>query len=183
MFGGIFIKDEKGDSLIKWPTAKTEELFALFILSNNKNIDKWKIIENLWPKSETRKGEQQLYSTVYRLKKALEEAGIKAVIENKLGHYTLSIANMWCDVYEFKNLYEAFKKIKYVDEEIYNKLFSLYSGELFGSKDYTWSMLQKYALRRKFDELYNYIHKYYLAKGEEKKLIDIQAKRDLLDLE
>lgn len=180
LFGDISIRDESGNSLVKWPTAKTEELFALLMLHGKNGIDKWRVIEKLWPESQTEKVEQILYSTVYRIKKALEDAGIKAIIHNKLGRYSLHIENAWCDIYEFEQLHEANKKTNHITEEICTQLFNIYTGELFGSKDYKWSLLHKYATLKAFEDLYGSIENFYAKLGDKNKLEEMQIKKSLI---
>ncbi len=177
LFGDISIRDESGKSLVKWPTAKTEELFVLLVLHSQNGIDKWSIIEKLWPGSQTEKVEQVLYTTVYRIKKSLEEAGIKAVIHNKLGRYTLHIENAWCDIHEFERLHETCEKTRHITEEICAQVFNLYTGELFGGRDYEWGLVHKYAMLKAFEDLYAACEQYYIKIGKMNKLEKIRGKR------
>ena len=179
LFGGITVKDQAGNPL-KWPTAKTEELFVFFLLSSDNGVDKWQIIDKLWPDSKQEKSEQLLYSTVYRLKKTLEEYGIKAIVYNKLGVYKMEIENIWCDVHEFENLYKNYNKTQDNDYEAYEKLFELYTGQLLGSRDYEWCELYKYELSRKFTDLLTTFEKYFDRIEDNNKVNELQIKRNLL---
>ena len=178
LLGGVSVKSQSGSSL-KWATAKTEELFALFMLSGKKEIDKWQIIEKLWPDSQEGKSEQLLYSTVYRLKKTLGENGIDATVKNHLGLYKMNVQNIWCDVYAFEDFYKNFDKAG-VSCETYEKLLSLYKGELFGTKDYKWCELYKYELSRKFNYMLGVFERYYSDIGDKNKIMELDAKRELL---
>ena len=177
LLGGISVKDQSGDSL-KWATAKTEELFALFMLNGENGIDKWQIIDKLWPDSQEGKSEQLLYSTVYRLKKTLGEYGIDAAVKNRLGLYKMKIQNIWCDVCEFENFYKNFSKDS-VCRESYEKLLSLYKGVLLGTKDYKWCELYKYELSRKFNDMLGKFERYFSDIGDNNKIEELAIKREL----
>ena len=85
--GGFNVYGDSGARPIKWPTAKTEELFAYFLYQKGKSIDKAKLQETLWPEMDREKAEHNLYNTIYRLRLSLREAGIVNPINNQLGTY------------------------------------------------------------------------------------------------
>ncbi len=180
MLGDIQINGQASDAL-KWPTAKTEELFAMFLLSGINGIDKWTIIDRLWPDSQEGKSEQLLYSTVYRLKKALTQYGIKAKVINKLGVYKMEVENMWLDVNEFENLYNEYKKTMSIGDDTYEKLVELYKGQLFGSRHYEWSNLYKHELFRKFDHLLAAYEAHCKKNNNINQVKELQARRGLLE--
>lgn len=178
-FGKVAIQDEEGNSLLKWPTQKTEEMFALLMLYGKQGIDKWSLIEKLWPLSEKLKVENTMYTTIYRMKKALQEAGIKAVLYNRLGQYFFDLEGVWCDVFQFDMLYEAFQKEPGQEDCISDQLFFIYQGALFGIKDYLWGELQKYAYQNMFDKLCNALAGQYEKKGNRDKAEEIYISQQL----
>jgi two-component SAPR family response regulator len=180
MLGDIQINGQTSAKL-KWPTGKTEELFAMFLLSGANGLDKWTIIDRLWPDSQEGKREQLLYSTVYRLKKTLTEYGIKAKVINKLGAYKMEVEDMWLDVNEFENLYNDYKKTRNIESDTYEKLVELYRGQLFGSRHYEWSELYKYELFRKFDYLLTAYEVYCKQNNNMSQVKELQARRSLLE--
>ncbi len=180
MLGDIQINGQTSAEL-NWPTAKTEELFAMLLLSGINGIDKWTIIDRLWPDSQEGKREQLLYSTVYRLKKALTQYGIKAKVTNKLGAYKMEVENMWLDVNELENLYSRYKKNRNINNDIYEKLIELYKGQLFGSRHYEWGELYKHELFRKFDYLLTEYEKYCKTNYNINQMKELQARRSLLE--
>lgn len=155
LFGKVAIQDREGNSLLKWPTQKTEEMFALLMLYGKQGIDKWSLMEKLWPLSEKINVENTMYTTIYRMKKALQEAGIKNVLYNRLGQYFFAMEAVWCDVFQLETLYETFQKGEGREDCISEQLFLIYQGALFGNKDYLWGELQKYAYQNMFDKLCN----------------------------
>lgn len=179
LFGKIAIQDAEGNSLLKWPTQKTEEMFALLLLFGKKGIDKWSLIEKLWPLSEKIKVEHTMYTTIYRMKKALQEAGIKSVLNNRLGQYFFEIEGIWCDVVQLETIYEAFQKGEEQEERISEQLFFIYQGALFGSKDYLWGELQKYVYQNMFDRLCDALIGIYKKKGNGDKMEEIYLNQQL----
>ena len=180
LFGGVGIADETGKSIMKWPTTKTEELFALLILSGKKGIDKWNIIEKLWPENEHLKIENTLYTTIYRMKTALSEAGINAVVINKLGNYSLAIESAWCDIHVFEKLYKENKMPTKHGELLEEKVFMIYTGELFGSKDYVWAELHRQYFSHKFERMCEMIVASYKKSNHNERINYIMTKKKMI---
>lgn len=179
LLGKVAIQDREGNSLIKWPTQKTEEMFALFMLYGKQGIDKWSVIEKLWPLSEKIKVENTMYTTIYRMKKTLQEAGIKNVLYNRLGQYFFDMEGVWCDAFQLETLYETFQKESGQEDYINEQLFFIYQGALFGSKDYLWGELQKYAYQNMFDKLCDGLVREYEQKGNRDKAEEIYINQQL----
>lgn len=179
-FGGLSIVDATEKSIMNWPTTKTEELFALLFLNGEKGIDKWKIIEKLWPENDQLKIENIFYTTIYRMKKTLAEAGINAAVVNRRGNYTLNIVNTWCDIHAFENLYQEYKTSELSGVVHEEKLFSIYSGELFASKDYVWAELHRHYFSHKFEQMFEMIIESYIKSNDNKRIKNILIKKELI---
>ena len=102
---------------LKWPTVKVEELFALMLMYRKHGIEKWQLTEKLWPNIELKKAEQNLYTSIYRLKKCLLENGLHIKIDNVKGRYFMELPNSTIDIDERRH---------------FNK------SSLFGDKQYAW---------------------------------------------
>ncbi|MGN7477444.1 response regulator [Solibacillus silvestris] len=98
LFGHIKVFHENQEVRLKWPTVKVEELFALLLIYRKHGIEKWQLTEKLWPKIELKKAEQNLYTSIYRLKKILAESGLQIQIENAKGKYSLNLPNCTIDI-------------------------------------------------------------------------------------
>ena len=102
---------------LKWPTVKVEELFALMLLYRKHGIEKWQLTEKLWPNMELKKAEQNLYTSIHRLKKTLLKSGLHICIQNEKGKYFLDLPDCTIDI----------------EEQLpFNK------ATLFGDKQYHW---------------------------------------------
>lgn len=102
---------------LKWSTVKVEELFALMLMYRNSGIGKWQITERLWSNVDLKKAEQNLYTSIYRLKKILIENNLPIRIENEKGKYFLNLPHYTIDIEE---------------KPQFNKEI------LFGEKNYRW---------------------------------------------
>ncbi len=165
---GEFSIYNKDNSKVKWTTSKVEELLALLIVNRIKGISKWKIIDILWGESELGKSQQNLYTTIFRLKKTLSEAGVKVSINNKLGTYYLSLEGSFCDLYEFEDFVKQRKQLNEATLAKFERVISLYQGDLFGDKSYTWNIEEREFCYSHYTDLVKRVMAYYL----DNKLID-----------
>lgn len=90
MLGKWLVSDASGQ-LVRWPTSRVEELLACLLL-NRTVISKWQLMDLLWPDADGKHAEQNLYSTIYRLKKTLREYDLNIAVEVDKGSYRLSVA-------------------------------------------------------------------------------------------
>ncbi|RKQ17999.1 response regulator [Ureibacillus endophyticus] len=100
LLGHIKVFQNDKEIRLKWTTVKVEELFSLMVLHRKNGIEKWQIIEKLWPSIEMKKAEQNLYTTIYRLKKTFLESGIQLTIENIKGKYYIELSDCSIDIEE-----------------------------------------------------------------------------------
>lgn len=85
---------------LKWSTVKVEELFALMLMYRKNGVEKWVLTEKLWPNVDLKKAEQNLYTSIYRLKKILSESYLPIRIENEKGKYFLNLPHYTIDIDE-----------------------------------------------------------------------------------
>ncbi|MCD9025818.1 AfsR/SARP family transcriptional regulator [Cohnella silvisoli] len=91
---GTFETRGKDGKLVNWPTWKTEELFAHLLSYPNRLPGKWHLVDLLWSELDEDRALNNLHNTVYRLKKALKEAGIEVDLThmNEGHHFSGAIA-------------------------------------------------------------------------------------------
>ncbi|TCP55813.1 response regulator receiver and SARP domain protein [Tumebacillus sp. BK434] len=123
---GAFETRRAGGHLMSWPTRKTEELFAYFLVYPNRSTSKWQLADLLWPDLEEERAVHNVHNTVYRLKKALKEAGIGVEVVHANDGYHMQIAAACSDLGQFRELAGEAR-------------FRAYQGALFAGKDYVWS--------------------------------------------
>ncbi len=117
LLGHLKVLQNGQEVQLKWPTVKVEELFALMLLYRKHGIEKWQLTEKLWPNMELKKAEQNLYTSIHRLKKTLLTNGLHICIRNEKGKYFLDLPDCIIDIDE---------------QRPFNK------ATLFGDKQYHW---------------------------------------------
>ncbi|GAA4714008.1 response regulator [Brevibacillus fulvus] len=148
-FGGFEVL--AGDRLepIHFPTAKVEELLAFLYVHRLTGASKWTICEQLWPMFSPERAEQNLHTTVYRLRKLLAEYRMPFELKQQLGNYRLTGWNH-CDFIEFEELSNEAADSKSADKQTLEAAVKLYKGALFEGKPFDWCQ----PLRERMEQRY-----------------------------
>lgn len=118
---------------INWTTGKVEELLAILLL-HPEGADKWQVSEMLWPGATPKKAEQNLHTTIYRLKRDSYLNGLPVSVDVRKSIYSLAKReNIPCD-------YDLFRQTvaKSSDKQV-RAAFEAYTGDLLAEKDYAWA--------------------------------------------
>lgn len=137
---------------IRFPTAKTEELFAFLLLNRRRSVAKWELCEQLWPDRAPGKAEQNLHTSIFRLKHALLRHGLRFDLDSRRSSYRLLLQDP-CDFIEFDDALPDMPAPDRRGDPGMNRLESLlrlYRGHLFEEKAYEWSLSESERLRRKY---------------------------------
>ncbi|NEW04712.1 response regulator [Paenibacillus sp. SYP-B3998] len=135
-FGGFEVWNMEG-ALVRWPTRKTEELFAYFLCHPGQDINKWHLADILWPDMLEDRASHNLHNTIYRLKKIMKEQEIGMDIIKTNEGYMLDTSNAMYDLLEFQKSDLALGE-GMQDTAKTEQVCSLYSGPLLERKDYLW---------------------------------------------
>ncbi|NDI34412.1 response regulator [Chengkuizengella sediminis] len=160
-FGTFEVRGVNG-LIVKWPTRKTEELFAYFLINPNQIISKWRLMDLLWSKNCA----QNLHTTIHRLKKALRENNILLNIQKLNEGYMLEMQSVTCDLVEFRQYFSHHSKVLKENLAESERVFRLYKGNLFEEKDYMWSLALDRDLSEKYIFLTNELATYYMIKND-----------------
>ncbi|MEK4362275.1 response regulator [Paenibacillus sp. FSL M8-0212] len=164
-FGHYIVPRANDGSPVDFPTSKAEELLAYFLIHRDTNLSKWIICESLWPEHEPQKAEQNLHTTVFRMKKTLLENGINIQLSSKKGFYHFQILES-CDYVRFEELRKEgttqIAKFPAVAEDI----LRLYKGQLFGYKDYSWCEATREQANQSFRDMSKTLARAYMQAGE-----------------
>lgn len=133
---GSFQTTSKAGEIVKWPTKKTEEMFAYFIVKERKIVNKWIIADILWPEMDGSRAIHNVYNTIYRLKKTFEEYSLPLSIVAINEGYVLEIeGEIAVDLYQLRAL---LSRTEMTTEQL-RLMHDLYTGPLFKDRDYVWS--------------------------------------------
>lgn len=145
-FGGLEVRNS-GNELLHFPTRNSEELFAYFLCHPNREVDKWKLSELLWPDMDGERALHNLHTAIYRVKRVISASGLPMKIKKTSEGYTLNTGTIVYDVMQFQQA-EQMLAAEHLDLKQLERLFILYKGPLFHGKPYVWkiSLEQKYRL-------------------------------------
>jgi two-component SAPR family response regulator len=140
-FGGfsVLAYGDKGD-VINWRSPKVEELFAFLICKGSVSRDE--IADTLWDGFTPDKALKNINSTVYYIRKALQQYGLESCLITTHRQISIDAKMVICDLYEFEQL----QKGAWNTKQTLEKLDELYRGELFQGKIYEWSFAKAHVL-------------------------------------
>jgi len=176
--GGFGIYPPGGAEPIRFPTAKAEELFAFFLLNPNEPLSKWTLCESLWPALDPEKAEQNLHTTVYRMKRTLKAHRIEAEVHSRKGSYAFAIRAS-CDFREFLERAGRLRGGGADREAELEETVRHYGGPLFGDRQYLWCEAEKERLQREYLDLCLRLARAYTGSGKDSRAASLL--RSLLD--
>jgi len=136
---GTFETRGTNGNLMGWPTRKTEELFAYFLANPGRLTGKWQLADLLWPDMEEDRALHNLHNTIYRLKKALKEAGLAVELTHTNEGYLFGTPPAFSDLSRLLDFMGRTLRVDQNNAEEAERTFRSYRGALFGGKDYPWS--------------------------------------------
>ncbi|MDF2801115.1 MAG: two-component system signal transduction response regulator [Anaerocolumna sp.] len=140
-----WISIKEGSAPLKWRTKKVKELFAFLLHHKGHPVHRTLIIEELWPDTFVDKGVTLLHTTVYQLRKMLNEIGYENAIQYGNEQYILDI-NIDSDIKQFHNLI----RLSTPNEEEIKALMTLYVGDYFEQEEYAWVIYDQQKIRKAF---------------------------------
>ncbi len=150
--------------IVKWPTRKSEELFAYFVTYKGQYISKWKLLELFWSDMDEERGLHNLYNTVYRIKQVIKKVQNSINIKKVNDGYILETQTILSDLDRLNVLIESEDKREHMEEMI--EVFFLYTTPLFGTRDYFWSIPVQENASKNYKKMCKEILHYYREKNE-----------------
>ena len=136
-FGRFSVSASEGNaSVIRWKTAKAEELFALLVHYQGRVKSKDSIIDVLWPELEPKKSVNLFRVTCTYLRTALAEMGFSHLLIRELDGYRINTDLISCDLFSFRPV--AHSVLPHGIEKL-EEASALYSGEYLEGKPYDWA--------------------------------------------
>lgn len=145
-FQGLKAYGADGEPLT-WRTAKARELFAYLVYRQGQLVRKETLLDLLWPDIDEKKAFTQLYTTIYRLRKTFESAGVPVRIENSGNGYTLKLANCPVDAEEWQSRLAGLLPLAAETAQSYADVLELYRGDYMADQDYAWAESERQRLR------------------------------------
>lgn len=124
--------------ILKFRTAKAEELLAYLIHHQGHFVESDVILDNLWPTMNRSRSQKNFYSTCYYLRMALKEFNLSHLFMRQREGYRIAIEDVFVDFMEFHALCEKSKVSSLFEDEL-KRAIAIYKGEYFEKKDYLWA--------------------------------------------
>lgn len=163
------VEKEQGE-LMKFRTAKTEELLA-FLLHHRRNpVSKEKIMEELWYDRDTDRAQSMLYTTLYQLRKDLEGFGLRDVIQHSRKEGGLCRLSWIPDRWDYAEFVEGCREFKAgnitIDQA--KRIAELYRNGYLTDNGYMWASERQSELELSYAELLEEIadHEVHLQRFE-----------------
>ncbi|MGF7144163.1 two-component SAPR family response regulator [Anaerotaenia torta] len=141
----VYFEGTSGSIPIRWRTKKVKELFCYLWQNREYPINKYRIMEELWPEIDADRGGALLHTTVYQLRKVLRELGYENGIQFRNDQYQLEIP-LKSDLDELRSLLDngepSAKEIK--------ELLELYTGDYLDQEEYSWSIYLQQTIKNTY---------------------------------
>lgn len=122
-----------------WRTARSQELFAYLLSHHQEPVRKDVLLELLWPNAEYKKGFTQLYTTIYQIRKSLENAGLSVKLTNSGSDYYLDLGPHLTDVMVWENTLQQLPPLSQQSVEQYCQWLEQYTGHYLEEHNYLWA--------------------------------------------
>jgi two-component SAPR family response regulator len=147
--GAFSLSTQKGE-IIKFPTSKSEELFAYLIMQRGNPVSKWAVLEAIFPEMPASNAETYLNTTTYKLRKTLEPYGLKDSFVYINKNYQFVLEKIELDLLLFEDRLSELKSQETMDLKKALEVEKIFRGELFGEKGYTWAFGESELVIRKY---------------------------------
>lgn len=139
--GDFSIRTESGR--VKWISSKSAELFAYLLLQRGNRIARFRLVTAIFGGMTQENAEKYLNTAVYQLRKSLEPLGLREAIRSENDGYALELDGAAIDYEIFEELagkLDAAEKLDAANADGFLQIERLYTGDLFGNKDYVWAI-------------------------------------------
>ena len=163
-FGQFCVRAANDDaSIIRWKTAKAEELFALLTYYQGRVRPKGLLIDTLWPELEPQKAMNLFRVTCTYIRSALSAIGFSNILIRELDGYKLSTALISCDLFSFRNAIHSRLSENIESAEHASAIFN---SEFLEGKAYDWASEARIGLESDFKTLQLNLANHYLTGGD-----------------
>ena len=161
-FGNFGVYIENGERrTMKFATKQAREMFAYLICHFEKHISRQELINVIFGGTEDKKTVNLLHVTAYKLRHAMEEAGIGRNSITISGNYSLKAAEGVCDYIDFNKFIDHNPYIDKANIASAEHAAGLYQGVLLENEEYLWAEETKTEMELRFENLLLGISSYY----------------------
>ncbi|WP_052401108.1 response regulator [Oceanobacillus jeddahense] len=146
--GAVRFYKEESPLEVKWRTSKAKELFFYFLQNHRNIIRKEDLIDFMWAHLSWEKANSQLYSTVYQIRKVIQQMGIPMKIVSREETYEITLGEE-VDIQSIGWKQEAWKTLEenHVSESACIKLLEAYQGDYLQGIEADWILEERKEIR------------------------------------
>ncbi|MDD3174394.1 MAG: response regulator [Herbinix sp.] len=181
--GSFEVINSKG-TLVKWSSKKSKELLAYFIIHKERQLDKWKIGEALWPEDNEEHVNNNFHTTLFRLRDIMQKEGIDLQVGSQKGKkygYCFQPIEIDCDLFQLDSFMEQYPEINDNSIQGFEQIRRLFRGELFSDIDSLWCLPEKEKYLRMMLHILDAMGNYYIHIGEYNKAYHVISQSLELD--
>lgn len=160
------LKNEEEIETIKWRTNKVRELFTYLLSRYEKSISKDDLMNLLFNNFEDKRALNNLYVTIYYLRRQLKEYGIRCDIILNNENYMLKIGKGICDYVDFDRFLSKHMIVDDSNIDEFEKIIEIYKGPYLDEEDYLWALEVRRYIEKKYEGLLLMIADYYERKSQ-----------------
>ena len=153
-FGRFSVESEDGEKM-NFRTVKAEELLAFLIHHQGNPVSKEKIMGELWYDRDADRAQSILYTTLYQLRKDLENFGLSNVVENSRregGICRLLWSPDYWDCREYTDAYKQYKDGRLSIENV-KRVVEIHQNGYLTDNGYVWTGEKRAELELNCSEL------------------------------
>lgn len=153
------------------------ELLKALIAFGGQNVNKWQLIDSLWPETEGDVGLQALHTNVHRLRKL---AHCRDFVSFNDGHVSLNTRHCWVDIWAFEQAFAHGERLVQAGEkdgELYlTRCIDIYRGSFLSSDIDPWIEPKRRSLLSKFIRCVHILCKCFESEGDFEKAKQLYSK-------
>jgi two-component system LytT family response regulator len=136
--GGLEIRSAQ-NVFVKWKSSKSAELFGYLLMHKGRLVSRARIIDDMFGDLPLKNGEMYLNTTVYQLRKLLDNYGLKKSLYSDTSYYALDLNQVRVDIFSFEEGCQQMTALDDTHIEQALEVESIYNGDLFGDRAYSWA--------------------------------------------
>ncbi|MGV2622825.1 UNVERIFIED_CONTAM: response regulator [Halobacillus marinus] len=169
LFGELSFQIGTHSEKLKWRTNKARELFAYFLHHHGRTVPKSEIIFQFWPEGDGDRSLSQLYTTIYHIRKRLEEYQDYLSLKSMNGGYILETNHVTIDIVEWETNLKKLAPLSPDTITDYERVMKHYTGTYLEKDDYLWADAERLRLEELWHRTAFSIAAYYYKEQEPSK--------------
>jgi LuxR family maltose regulon positive regulatory protein len=130
--------------------SKAREILAYLVHNQGNAVDWERIVDVIWPDCQFEKAHVNFNSTMYLLRKFLNDHSMLEILDCSRGNYRIRPEKIYCDMYEFSRIVTELDHTPAADGKLSEAARQLYNGGYFEEDGFGWA----YARAAKLEAMY-----------------------------